>query len=497
MNPETPSGESQASDLATPSPAALQAVLVIHGMGEQIPMDTIKSFVHAVWETDEDIIRKDFANPAEVWSKPDARTGSLELRRITTRESVVSDAFPNGVRTDFYELYWADLTAGSTWDAFTGWVGGLLFRPWSRVPADVRLAWIVLWIASLAVLALAILGVAGADFFEEQGFPFLARYHWLVAAASAALLGVVHKAATATFGRVVRYTRAQPENIAARQAVRERGLKLLNALHSGNNYTRIVVVSHSLGTILAHDLISYFWAQRSAARTFEEGTEEFGTLCRLEEVAAKIDEGSPPPALLKEFSDVQYRLRQFLASRPAPAGDAQPDRRWLITDFVTLGSPLTHAEFLLAADREDLDLRIEQRELPVSPPFRELLDPKIIVRARASGGMPLLPPPPRSKLFSYPDPGRPRIWFLHHAAPFAALRWTNIFDPARLVFFGDLIGGPLAPVLGPAIVDVDLRALRKRQSWRFTHTQYWQITKDKRHIEELRKAVNLLNKKSP
>jgi hypothetical protein len=27
-----------------------QAVVVIHGMGEQMPMDTIKGFVRAVWE---------------------------------------------------------------------------------------------------------------------------------------------------------------------------------------------------------------------------------------------------------------------------------------------------------------------------------------------------------------------------------------------------------------------------------------------------------------
>jgi hypothetical protein len=31
---------------------------------------------------------------------------------------------------------------------------------------------------------------------------------------------------------------------------------------------------------------------------------------------------------------------------------------------------------------------------------------------------------------------------LHRAAPFAVVRWTNIYDPAKLVFFGDIIGGP-------------------------------------------------------
>jgi hypothetical protein len=92
-----------------------QAIAVIHGMGEQMPMDTIKSFVRAVWETDPEITAKDLPNPAAVWSKPDLRTGSCELRRITTRESRHSDMFPRGVRSDFYELYWADLSGGSTW----------------------------------------------------------------------------------------------------------------------------------------------------------------------------------------------------------------------------------------------------------------------------------------------------------------------------------------------------------------------------------------------
>jgi hypothetical protein len=87
-----------------------QAIVVIHGMGEQTPMDTIKSFVRAVWETDAEITANGLPNPAEVWSKPDVRTGSLELRRITTRESIKTDSFPDRVRSDFYELYWADLS---------------------------------------------------------------------------------------------------------------------------------------------------------------------------------------------------------------------------------------------------------------------------------------------------------------------------------------------------------------------------------------------------
>jgi len=83
---------------------------------------------------------------------------------------------------------------------------------------------------------------------------------------------------------------------------------------------------------------------------------------------------------------------------------------------------------------------------------------------------------------------------LHHAAPFAPVRWTNIYDPATLVFFGDVIGGPLRPIFGPAIIDVDLKALRGgHQSWTFTHTKYWTLDEASR-INACRDAVNLLDR---
>ena len=61
------------------------------------------------------------------------------------------------------------------------------------------------------------------------------------------------------------------------------------------------------------------------------------------------------------------------------------ERRWLITDFVTLGSPLTHAEFLMASSSRDLRKRQSEREYPRSPPIREQLDPGYEPIARAAG----------------------------------------------------------------------------------------------------------------
>jgi hypothetical protein len=475
-------------------PLAMQAVVVIHGMGEQRPMDTIKGFVKAVWETDEVITQNALPHPTQTWSKPDVRTGSLELRRITTRQTVESPPeFPGGVRTDFYELYWADLTAGTPWRAFTGWVRGLLLRPISRVPRGVRSTWVFLWVVTLVILMIGALAALPGDVWQRTPFAWFPR--WLFIVIVGALAGLMHNTATATFGRVVRYTRADPDNIAARQAVRERGLKLLRALHEGSYYKRIVIVSHSLGTMLAHDLLSYFWAERDAARKISESTAEFEALSRVEEAAAQLELTPSDGGALQQYFGAQRELRRLLAQReaPNPTHPHAPDRRWLISDFITLGSPLTHSEFLIASSANDLRARIFAREISVSPPFREDLDPRVLERAIGTQSLPIANPPEVSKLISFPLPSENTVWELHHAAPYAVVRWTNIFDPARFIFFGDIIGGPLRSILGPAIIDVDLRQLRS-QSWSFTHTNYWSMNGELRHIVSLRKAVNLLDR---
>jgi hypothetical protein len=46
---------------------------------------------------------------------------------------------------------------------------------------------------------------------------------------------------------------------------------------------------------------------------------------------------------------------------------------------------------------------------------------------------------------------------LHHAAPFAVTRWTNLYFPAMFGLLGDLVGGPLHEDFGPGILDVAVR----------------------------------------
>ena len=464
-----------------------QAIVVIHGIGEQTPMETITGFVRAVWQTDRRVTRNGMPRPAEVWSKPDRRTGSLELRRITTRQSRPSAAFPDGVRSDFYELYWADLSAGSTLAQVETWLFGLLLRnPFTAVPPRVRLAWLLMWLVSLVVVVLAAAAALPDIPRRWPPFSWIGGWPtWALTLVTLVLAVFSSRLLLPYAGRVVRYTRARPDNIAARAAIRERGLALLGALHD-RDYDRIVVVGHSLGTILAYDLVSQFWASRDAARTVARDSDAFAALKSAETAVSDVELRKPDaPA---RFDQARRALLARLRARPKPEQPGEPDKRWLISDLVTLGSPLTHAEFLMTSGRRDLRRRKETREFPICPPVREVLDPKMVAAAQAAC-MPL--DDGKSRLMSFESAAD--HWQLHHAAPFAVVKWTNIHDPSRFVLCGDLISGPLAPVFGPGVEDIDLAKLRGR-SWRFTHTRYWTADKGKRGmapLKALRVALDL------
>ncbi|WP_374631142.1 hypothetical protein [Ferrovibrio sp.] len=264
-------------------------------------------------------------------------------------------------------------------------------------------------------------------------------------------------------------------------------MKLLETLHSGE-YKRVVIVSHSLGTILALDLLSYFWATKAQARTVSEESTDFDALCQLEKAAANIVRENPNKDSLEEFYQAQRNLSDHLAASNRPL-----EARWLITDLITLGSPLCHAELLLAYDKADLKHRMASREIPESPPFRESADPKVIKRARETGKLPIAAPEEKTRLMCFPNSDT--TWQLHHAAPFSAVRWTNIYDESKWIWRGDIISGPLGATLGPAIIDINIADHQKHISWIFTHRKYWKIDGHKWRIKILQYAVNLLHRR--
>ena len=122
----------------------------------------------------------------------------------------------------------------------------------------------------------------------------------------------------------------------------------------------------------------------------------------------------------------------------------------------------------MAKDKETLETRQADREFPACPPALE-----------------------NGKHFTYPAGKANRT--PHHAAVFAATRWTNLFFPARAIVFGDLIGGRLTPVFGKGIKDVSVRT--KRRGGFLSHTLYWKLLAKGDNIEKLRLALDLADER--
>lgn len=404
-----------------------QAVVVVHGIGNQRPMATIRRFTAAL------------AGPGEMWSKPDRVSRSYELRRHQLRRTHYRP------RTDIFELYWADKVPGTKLKQITAWLRSVMLRR----PADVsRRLRPVFYLSYGVLLALAIAGVTlavavGVDGVSHllSGAAALAKIGWvslLLSVAGAAVNTVL----ISTLGDAARYLDDAPDNIAVRQSIRESGMALLRRLHTEGKYDRIVVVGHSLGSVIGYDLICRYWLEvhRSHGRPLVVRQPA------LPGFTARLGNPITTPGGLDGYRKAQRDLWRDYRRLGQP---------WLITDLVTLGSPLTYADTLLARSPEELRTRISQLEVPVCPPEcapgEFTLDEKYLV-----------------------DGHMRSIKMLTHGAPFAVVRWTNLYFPARWLLFGDPIGGPLAPVLGCGIKDVPVTTspwIRRRTP--LAHTAYW------------------------
>lgn len=153
-------------------------------------------------------------------------------------------------------------------------------------------------------------------------------------------------------------------------------------------------------------------------------------------------------------------------------------RAWLVTDFVTLGSPLTHAHYLMCNGETEEELeqdfrrRANELEFPTCPP-------------------PLVNGDGRLTFIRESDSHR----CFHHGGLFGLTRWTNLYFRASELLWGDPIGGWLAPVFGENIVDVQLYTNKLKHVSFFAHTLYWALPPkeggEAPHIQALIEAINL------
>lgn len=541
-----------------------QAVVVVHGQGEQRPMGTIRSFVETLWTFDFGLTLKDpsLHDPEKgnrTWIVPDEKGGLFDVQRITSPALELDDR-----RTDFFELYYADLFNTTPFRTLTRWLQRLIWVDPRHVTATMRVPWGTFWVLSiLAVLlfgfasyyslqlppdllmrvyadpwfvpSVSLIGLMGlilvlprmmlllpagivdviASWRDRNGFALANVPAWvafvgtLIAATMllvsypaywlflilALELYLANALLLPYFGDAASYLSAHTETVEIRQKVRQRGLALLRGLHADNDYDRVVVVAHSLGTVLAYDLLHILWEEVGPTK---DNPPDQGARQALESLDEFVSDHPQSEWTEQQIADYQSRQWAFFDQLRRQKGvENEREAGWKISDFVTMGSPLTSAQFLVAEGPADFKRLKDDRLMPTSPaqPYNDSLQT------------------------AYLDADKRLV--AHHGAVFSAVRWTNIYDPFPHVFlYGDAIGGRVAgPTrFGAGIADKRRKIykierlveeklpggevrVQREYPWPFitrifTHNHYWTNTSGNWkipsiHIEDLRLAVGI------
>lgn len=514
------------------------AVLVVHGMGNQRPLVTVKAIARAIY-FHVPVVGQD--KPRRWWTKVDRQAGDIDLPVITT--AAIRSGGKDRI-VDFHECYWAPLTAESQFVAVPLWLFELVKKGPTTMLPDRRLLWFLIaallcfWIVSLSLLGLtAIVEIVGRNppSWLAALLPWLAAVliclacmGWRGLAVLGALLTplvagwlalrqwsgwdpdfplalgssgnllwaivalVIFFAVNWLFlltvvGDAARYLRGAPENIAVRRAVRAQGVNVLQRLHNarwdtGPKYDRIIIVAHSLGSVVAYDMLRAYWAHVASS---------LGNPLILPDGPAQNDRDDrnaslpSPQGRWSEIDAWRSAARRLLTQLDSSMLDDDMvfegdfAKRWIVSDFVTLASPLSQAELLLTEDSrgraalESLYHKRKERDFPISPALKAESD-------GVSDGT----------LAYIPDNGTPMF---HHGALFGLTRWTNLYFPLRGFLWGDIIGGPVAPNFGRGVKDVPISGAG-RTSWA-CHTYYWTSPGDNVavpvYLDALRKAVDL------
>lgn len=432
-----------------------QAVIVVHGIGEQRPGQMLREFVANIFERDAGEVH---------FVKPDRVSSLFEMRMATVPRS--DAARPT---TDVYELYWAHLIRDTTLAQVYGWLLRLVLSRDAKIPRSlIRLVWltrIVLVVTGIVFLWLMTKDVSA--WLKGIGGGFLLA---LPAIATFVLKVLNNQFVVGYAGDAARYLEPRADNIARRQEIREAGAQLLDALHEKGRYSRIIVYGHSLGSVIAYDILSHAWTRRFRMRDPVKKTNS-SALRRLEDLLNLHQTPTAPNDVcgvqsMQHAAWREYRRNGFL---------------WLVSDFVTAGSPLTHSPWLLNLDSttEFKDL-VSERSFPTCPPQAEQ------IRSPAAGV--------DRKVFTFThaiedeqNPKRTRsVQVPHHGGLFALTRWTNLYFPYKGLIDGDLIAGPLVPSFGEWVKDVELH-----QTKGFAHTRYTDRWLEPTAVLEVRAALNL------
>ncbi|EBW2250161.1 hypothetical protein C9R18_26340, partial [Salmonella enterica subsp. enterica serovar Enteritidis] len=277
--------------------------------------------------------------------------------RITTSKDA------NRRRTDFFELYWADLTQGTSRGRLYAWMSSLLLRKPADIPADARRLYGATLLFAI-VMALAALLLAFS--FWKAWFPAGAV---LLAIGASGLFWAFDHFVVPYFGDVATYVQAEAGTVEKRALVRERGLGLMRRLMDDPTYDRIILASHSLGSVIAYDLLQILWAERRPQNLLFQRDKSLWQAIRQVEKYAQLPDAPPQALTAQERAD--FRKAQWRLYEETRTLDARLGKGWKISDFVSVGSPLTHAEFLVTHNVAAWREGVAERRFSICPPIAD------------------------------------------------------------------------------------------------------------------------------
>ena len=219
-----------------------QAVVLIHGIGEQYPMQTLRSFVQTMWTENTDL-HKSHSNASKYFVAHSDYLSNYDLRRITSSRNKY------GVKTEFYEYYWAHLMEGNKMSHIFKWVKRILFSNPFKLPRPLNFAcfFIISVLVGIAILLFWI-----NNLIDSNSALFLALKILILPIVLASIILTLEQ----YVGDAARYLDPSPQNVHVRERIRKDGVAVLNKLKS-KGYEKIVLVGHSLGSVIAYDIINY------------------------------------------------------------------------------------------------------------------------------------------------------------------------------------------------------------------------------------------------
>lgn len=386
------------------------AIVVIHGMGNQYPMDTITGFTKNVF--------------GEItFSAPERVSGSTDLRKLIT--------FDDTYQYDNYEYYWAHLAKEPPLYHTLRWIVQLAWKksPSARLKKYIPLIRLITLIVPLAILGVAF-GYSLLFYCFIPTSPPLVRFLiYLIPFALYFLVFLGLKFISQRFGDVLRYTVPHPDNLSYRQNITKNAVDFLTTLHQKFEYDKIIIVGHSLGSVVAYEMLIHTFANLNKSFIHKNG---------LTEDQKKVIDG------ITNHTNKLKKMQEF-------------GWNWKVTDFITCGSPLCHADMILTKDKDAFNNKVEYGEYPQSPPKR--LKENHFYQ-------------PTSKDYYLPT----------HDTLFNYVTWNNIY------FENDTFGGCLTGNFGAGITNYKLYP----NIYKFiiaSHSEYWNASEEPESVQIFKNII--------